>query len=145
MIRSPDHSDGVTTADLPVLQHRGVDPNVCTVVLGCCTQDTRIPGEIALGKSGHHAAGARTGDAQANGISYSKDVPNPGILHKVLLAGCDLHHDVRAKPSDFETPLWIELPQPIERGCGQYMNQGTIEKGTLRQTEVGNGVPMLKA
>ena len=40
--------DGITTANLATLQHRGIHPNISVVVLGCRTQDTRIFGEITL-------------------------------------------------------------------------------------------------
>src|SRR5258708_2434706 len=33
----------------------------------------------------------------------------------------------------------------MERGRGQQMHDGTVEKGTLGQTEVGDGVPVLEA
>ena len=68
--------DGITTADLATLQHRGIDPNVSPVVLGCCTQDASIFREIALRERRHHAAGAGTSDAQANGIPDREDLPN---------------------------------------------------------------------
>ena len=42
------HPEGITAADLATPQHGGIDPNVGTVVLSCCAQDTRILREIAL-------------------------------------------------------------------------------------------------
>jgi hypothetical protein len=74
-----------------------------------------------------------------------EDVPDPSILHEILLVVCGFHHDVWSKPSDLEAPLWIQHPQPIERGRGQQMHEGTVKKGTLGQTEVGDGIPVLEA
>src|SRR5258708_24417319 len=108
--------DGITTADLATLQHGGIDASVGLVVLGYRSQDTRILREIALREGGHHAAGARTSDAQANGIPDREDVPDPSILHEILLVVRGLHHDVWPKPPHLEAPLWIQHPQPIERG-----------------------------
>ena len=82
---------GITAADLTTLQHRGVNPNVRTIVLGCCTQDTRILWEISLREPRHHAAGAGTSDAQANGIPDREHLPDPGILHEILRAVRSLH------------------------------------------------------
>src|SRR5262249_36021418 len=79
--------DGITTADLATLQHGGIDSNVSPIVLGCCAQDTCILREITLRKRRHHAAGAGTGDAQANGIVDREHSPDPSILHEIILAG----------------------------------------------------------
>src|SRR5438132_11512667 len=78
------HSDGITTADFPTLQHRGVDPDVSPVVLGCCTQDTRILREIGLRERRHHAAGTGTSDAQADGISDREHLPIQAFSAKSL-------------------------------------------------------------
>ena len=102
-------SDGVTAADLAALQDGRIDPDVGPVVLRGCAQDTWIPREIALGKRGHYATGAGTGDAEANGIADCENLPDPGILHEVLLAVCGLYHDIWAKPPGFEAPRWIEF------------------------------------
>ncbi len=103
-------SDGITTADLATLQHRGIDPNVGPVVLGRSAQDTCIPREIALGERGHHAAAARSSDAQANGIPDREDLTDPGILDEVPLAVRGLDHDIWAKSPNLEASLWIQLP-----------------------------------
>jgi len=42
-------------------------------------------------------------------------------------------------------PLRVQLPQPIERGRGQQMHERTVEKCTLWQTEVGDGIPVIEA
>src|SRR5258707_10490889 len=117
-------SDGITPADLATLQHGGIDPNVGPVVLGGCAQDTWIPREIALRKRGHHAAGAGTGDAEANGIADREGLPDPGVLHEVLLAICGVYHDIGAKPSGLEAPWWIQFAEPIECSGGQQMHGG---------------------
>src|SRR5277367_3997179 len=114
-------------------------------MLNRCAQDTCIPREIALGECGHHAAAARTGDAQANGIADREDLSDPAILHEGLLTVRSLYNDIWAKPPDLEAPRWIQLPQPIECSRGQQMHDGTVEKSPLRQTEVGDGVPVLEA
>ena len=57
-------SDGITTADLAVLQHRGIDPHISSVVLGCCAQDTCVLREIALRECSHYASGTGTSNAQ---------------------------------------------------------------------------------
>jgi hypothetical protein len=46
---------------------------------------------------------------------------------------------------NLETPIWIQRAQAIEHGCGQQMHHGTIEKRTLGQTEVSDGIPMIEA
>ena len=113
-------------------------------MLGRCAQDTCIPREIALRESGHHAAAAGTSDAQTNGIPDREDLPDPGIFREVLLAVRGFHHDIWAKPPNLEAPRWIQFPQPIECSRGQQMNDGTVEKRSFRQTEVGDGVPVLE-
>src|SRR6266566_714333 len=138
-------SDGITTAGLATLQHRGVHPDISSVVLSCSAQDTRILWEIALRQRRHHAAGAGTGNAQSKGIADRERLSDPSILHEILLGVRSLHNDVWAKAPDFETPLRIQCPQPIERGRGQQMHERTVEESTLRQIEVGDGVPMIEA
>jgi hypothetical protein len=64
-------------------------------------------------------------------------LPDPSILDEILLAVRRLDDEVWAKPSDLEPPLRIQQPQLIERGSGEQMYEGTIEKGTLRQAEIG--------
>jgi hypothetical protein len=92
-------------------------------VLSGRSEDADILWEVALRECCHYAARARTSDVQANVIPDDEHVPNPGILREVILAVCGRHYDVRAKPSNFETALGIQRPQPIERGCGQQMYQ----------------------
>src|SRR6266853_2697659 len=136
---------GITTADLATLQYRGIDPNIGPVVLGRCAQDTRIPWKIALRERRHHAAGAGTNDAHANGIPEREGLPDPSVLHETLLAVSGLHYDVWAKSSDLEAPLRIQHSQSIEGRRCQKMDEGTVEKRTFRQIEVGDGVPVVEA
>ena len=64
------HTNGITSADFAALHYRGVDPNVGLIMLGCCARGCRRSwGMIILRQRRHHAAGARTSNAQANGIS----------------------------------------------------------------------------
>ena len=62
-------SDGITPANLASLQHRSIDTDISPIVFGCRAQDTYILGKITLRKRRHNAAGARTIDAQPDGIS----------------------------------------------------------------------------
>ncbi len=119
--------EGIATAYLSALQHRGINSNVSSVVLGCCAQDAIVLREIALRQRSHHAAGARPGDAQPH-IPDRERLPDPGILHEILVVIRGLYHDVWAKPPNLETPIWIQRAQAIERGCGQQMHHSTIEK-----------------
>src|SRR5262249_44041358 len=135
---------GITAVDPANLQHRGVDPNISSVVLCCCSQDTYIFWEIGLRERRHHAAGARTGDAQANSIADRNRLPDPSILHKIFLAGIRLHDYVWTEPPNLEAPLWIKHSKPIDRGRGQQMHDGTIEKGTLRQAEIRDCIPVVE-
>src|SRR5260370_24441896 len=74
-----------------------------------------------------------------------EDLPDPGVLHEIVLAVCrSLYHDVWAKPPDLEATLRIQRSQSIEGGRRQEMRKSTVEKSTLRQTEVGDGVPVIE-
>src|SRR6266576_2979213 len=134
----------IATTYPAALQHRGINPNVSSIVLGCCAQDAIVLREIALRQRRHHAAGARPGDAQLH-IPDRERSPDPGILHEILFAVRGFYHDVGAKPPNLETPVWIQRAQAIECGCGQQMHHGTIEKRTLGQTEVSDGIPVIEA
>src|SRR5215472_695821 len=123
--------DGITTVDLATLQDRGIDPNVGPVVLGCGAQDTPIPREIALSERCHHTTWTGTGDVQTDDIPDREDVPDPSVLHKILLARSRLHHDVWPEPSHLEAPLGIQHAQPIKGGGTEKMREGTIEKSAL--------------
>src|SRR5438128_1832377 len=77
--------DGITTAHSATPQHRGVDANVSPIVLGCPAQDTRILRQIALREGRHHAAGARTSDAQAEPHSRSRAFSLSRVLYEIVL------------------------------------------------------------
>jgi hypothetical protein len=88
------HTDGITSANFAALHYGGVDPNVSLVMLGCCAQDADVLGQIVLRQRRHHAAGARTSDAQANGISDREHFSDPSVLDEVLLAVLGLDHNI---------------------------------------------------
>jgi len=52
---------------------------------------------------------------------------------------------VWAKSSHFETPLRIQLPQAIKRGCGHQMYERTVKECTFRERKVGDGVPVIES
>src|SRR5205809_582768 len=56
----------VTAADRPPAQHGRIDADVDLVVLSCRPENARVSREITLRQRGHDAAGAGTGDVQAN-------------------------------------------------------------------------------
>src|SRR5262245_13046897 len=103
-LRNPDR---ITPADCAAPYYRSIDTDVDLVILGCCAQDARIPREIPLCESGHHATRARAGDAQAHCVPDGERVADPSILRKALLTRGQLHHDVGTKPPDLEAALRI--------------------------------------
>src|SRR5207247_2010261 len=109
----------ITTADCAASRYGGIYADVDFVMLGRRAQDSRIPREIPLSESGHHATPAGASDVQARRRPDGERVANPRILRKARLTRAQLHHDVWTKPPDFEAALRIQLVQAIERGRGQ--------------------------
>jgi hypothetical protein len=126
------HTDGITSADFAALHYRGVDPNVSLIMLGCCAQDADILGQIILRQRRHHAAGARTGNAQANGISDREHFSDPSVLDEVFLAVLGLHYNIGPESARLKAPWWIRLPEAVKRRGGQHMNDSRVEKSPLR-------------
>jgi hypothetical protein len=93
----------------------------------------RISWEIALGERGHHAAVARTSNAQANGISDGEDLPDPGVLHDVLFVVRGLYHDIWAKSPHHRVPpagfkyLVTEMVCWATGGPQKYMGKSMAE------------------
>ena len=56
-----------------------------------------------------------------------------------------LENDVGTKALDLETPLRIEVPEPVERGCCQQMDRRTVEKRPRWEREIGDGLPVVEA
>src|SRR3989442_2908101 len=111
--------DRITTADCAAPHYSSIHTDAGLVMLGRRAQDSRIPREIPLRESGHHATPARTGDVQARCRPDGERVADPGILRKALLTTGQLHHDVRTKPPDLEAALRVQLTQAIECGRSQ--------------------------
>src|SRR5438093_7557182 len=130
--------------DLAALQHTGVDTHNGSVVLGCRAEDTGVLWEIALSERRHHTAAARASDPQANVVADREDLSDPRILHEVVRL-LTVHHDVWPKSADFESPLRVQRPQPIERGGGQQVYRRTVEEGPLWKAELRNSLPVLEA
>src|SRR5262249_4454227 len=82
MLLNPDR---ITAADCAATHYGSIHTDVDLVMLGRCAQDSRIPREIPLRKSGHHATPARTGDVQPHRRPDGERVADPGILRKALL------------------------------------------------------------
>jgi len=122
-----------------------VDTDVDLIVLRHRAQNARIPWQVPLGQGRHHTAATGPGDAQANRISYCERVAAPSILDEIFLTGGRRYNDVGTKARDLETPLRIELVEPVERSRGQQMHHRTVEECPLWQTEVGDGVPEVEA
>src|SRR5439155_4312103 len=137
--------DRITATDRATARYGGIHADVDLVMLGGRAQDSRIPREIALRESGHHATPARTGDVQAHGRPDGERVADPGILGKALLARGELDHDVRTKPPNLEPALRIQLTQAIEGGRGQEMDHGNVEECPFREREIGDRVPVVEA
>src|SRR5437870_13820173 len=60
------HPDRITTTDCPTAHHGSIHTDVDLVMLGRRAQDSRIPREIRLRESRHHATPAGAGDVQAH-------------------------------------------------------------------------------
>src|SRR5712691_2448889 len=129
--RATPHDSRVHTYIGPILLHRRA-------------QDPPVRGKIALGQRCHDTAAAGPGNVQANLVADSQCVADPGIFGKRLLELHELHHDVRTETLDLETPLWIELPQPVERGCRQQMDGRAIEERSRGQLEIGDRIPVVE-
>src|SRR4051812_33575768 len=81
----PDHPRTLprTGTPTPPRGARPIGPNVGPVVLSRRAEDPHVSREIILCQRGHHAAGARAGDAQAHRITNHERTADPGILHEV--------------------------------------------------------------
>src|SRR4030095_13864406 len=77
-------ADRITTADCAAPRYSSIHTDVGLVMLGRRAQDSRVPREIPLCESGHHATPTRTSDVQAHRRSNSKRVTHPGILREAL-------------------------------------------------------------
>src|SRR2546425_3493135 len=77
--------DRITTADCAAPHYGSIHTDVDLVMLGCRAQDSRIPRQIPLRESGHHATPARPGDVQTHRRPDGERVADPGILRKALL------------------------------------------------------------
>src|SRR5216683_1888624 len=75
----------ITTADCAAPHYGSIHTDVDLVMLGCRAQDSRIPRQIPLRESGHHATPARPGDVQTHRRPDGERVADPGILRKALL------------------------------------------------------------
>src|SRR5439155_17597479 len=127
--------DLITAMDRAAALYGGIDADVGLVVLSRRAQDARILGQVPLGDRGHHAAGAGSCDVQPNLVADVDRAANPVVLHEALFSRAELHHDVWTKAPHLEAPLRVQLPQAIERGRGQEVHDGTVEKRLLRQGE----------
>ena len=96
--------DGITTTNLAALQHRCVHSHVSAVMLGSRAEYPRVLGEISLGERCHHAARARTGDFQANGVPNCDHLSNPTILDESPFASRSLHHHIRSESPGLKAP-----------------------------------------
>src|SRR5207249_215632 len=88
-------------------------------------------------------AGAR--DAQANLVPDGQRAADPGLFSKAVLTPHKVHDDVGTKSLDLETSLWVEVPEPVERGAGQEMDRRAIEKRPRWEREIGDRVPVVQA
>jgi hypothetical protein len=68
---------------------------------------------------------------------------DPAIFNEALLTPHRVHHDVGTKALDLETPLWVAVPEPVERSSGQvailagnYWDQNVLRK-FLRRVSYG--------
>src|SRR4029453_16974138 len=139
------HPDGISALDLTTMRHSRVHPDTNLVVLGRGAQDARIPRQVRLGQRRHHAADAGARDGEPDRLTDGERAADPGILYKISRPGDRGDHDVRPKSRDLETPLRIELVEPIERSRGQDMHGRTVEECTLGDREVGDRVSVLEA
>src|SRR5438445_12598030 len=79
-------ADRITTANCAAPRYGSIHTDVDLVMLGRRAQDSRVPREIPLRESRHHATPARTSDVQAHTRSDGKRVTDPGILREALLS-----------------------------------------------------------
>src|SRR5205085_749866 len=123
-----DDPDEISAPDGATLSHTGVDADVCPVVAGGSAQDAAILWEIALRQGGHHAPRAGLGDVQAHLFADRQRVTDPPVFQEAprTVGGC--HYQIGPKPPGLEPSLGIELPEPIEGGRGDQMEDGGIEK-----------------
>src|SRR5271155_3038220 len=138
-------TNGIPPADFAALDYRGINPNVSLVMLGYCAQNTDVPRQIILRERRHHAPGARTSNAQANGIPDREHFSDPSVLDEAFLAVLGLHNNIGPESTRLKAPLRIHLPEPIKRRRGQHMNGGGVEECSLRQRKVCDSVSMLQA
>src|ERR1700733_4247030 len=138
-------ADGITAVDFAALYYRGIDPNVRLIMLSCGAEDADVLRKITLRQSRHHAAWARTSDAQANGISDREHFSDPSILYEVFLAVFGPHHNVGSESVRLETPLRIRISEPVKTRRGQHMDNGGVEECPFGQRKVRDSVSMLQA
>ena len=122
-----------------------IHANIGSIVLNRRPQDPAILGEGSLGQRYHHTATAGTRNAQMNLVPDGQCVADPGIFSKALLTAHRFHHDVGTKSLGLETPLRIEVPEPIQRGCCQEMDRRAVEKRSRWEGEIGDGVPVIES
>src|SRR5881397_2652560 len=77
--------DRITTTNCTAPRYSSIHTDVDLVMLGHRAQDSRVPREIPLRESGHHATPARPGDVQTHRHPDGERVADPGILRKALL------------------------------------------------------------
>src|SRR5438132_14314339 len=76
--------DRITTADCAVPHDGSIHTDVDLVMLGRRAQDSRIPREISLRESRHHATPAGADDVQAHRRPDGERAADPSILRKAL-------------------------------------------------------------
>src|SRR6266404_4278426 len=78
-------ADRITTANCAAPHYGSIHTDVDLVMLGRRAEDSRIPRQIPLRESGHHATPARPGNVQTHRRPDGERVADPGILRKALL------------------------------------------------------------
>src|SRR5438270_12085842 len=93
------NSNCITPMNGASLYDISIDPYVSLVVLSRCAQDTQIFWQVALGKGSHYAARTRSGNIQANFISYKERVADPVIFNNVFFASAGFYDNICTEPA----------------------------------------------